>query len=140
MFGLVCRGLHCAGCKGGGGFVVLIGGLILCLISLPSIEAILAHAIIVGALIIGSAIFLSGVAYAIISRWCEKRMLYARGSGFLTIQREAWNADNRSRETAITRSQYPQIPGHHVNAILPRHAYEWQEEGQFDVPKRGDKR
>lgn len=138
MFGIlgICEGLHCAGCKSVGPLAVIVGVLILCLTSVPTAIAILAHALIWAALIIAAGMVLTGISLVIATRYAQPRLMQVRGTGWVTMAPEAIYVPDYS--AGLPQPQRRMVDSGYRRAILPRSAYEWQDEGQRVILPRRD--
>lgn len=143
---IFCGGIHCAGCKPYGALIP-VGVLILCLTiahNLPIILRGLITAIEWGCGFLAVGMFLSSLCGAALIRWLMPHTIVSvRGAKYLQLvtAEEARNEyENNHYREEINDGNRTAIPRSGVVQILPRTAYEWQKDGQQQLPKRRDSR
>lgn len=89
IFGLVCKGLHCAGCGKGipAGIVIILLGVVFRLASQVSNTMVheLASAIMWGAFVVGGCVVATGTSIALLQRR-DFQMMYTNWEGPTTVQ------------------------------------------------------
>lgn len=140
-----CKGIHCAGCGGGGGGILAVA--ILCLIAWAKIRTIIpaildgvVHLIIILAIIAGITAILTAATITILYRFvvAGKRIIVveALDNGYENGNTRVENIGQKRLDTTRPTA----LPNPRRVQVLSRSAYEWQERGQQQLSKRRDSR
>lgn len=146
MLGTVCKGLHCAGCKPQFSIPGPVIAVIVCLIYRRQIGIILTDLIIGAAVFALAVMVLGAIVYPIMMRILmphgstRNAVLYTSDPARFFGAVEAHSGNQSSHQKGLANPTPDILPVSYNVEVLPREAYEWQETGQFKLPKRSDQR
>ena len=138
----VCKGLHCAGCKPQFSIPPGVIVVILCLIYRHTIGVILETLIIGAALTFIATGVLMAILYPILMRVLMPRTMYMSPAAVASLEaqyngREVANGKRATRRQAIIPdTRRPVVDVSYSVEVLPRKAYEWQDQGQQQLSSR----
>ena len=128
MFGLWCRGIHCAGCSRLGILPVILAGGIVYLIT-RAVQTVITTALLYGCLIVGAGMLITAGIYIALRVFTRETLItYSRPRHL-----EAPNGRQSISQARFNRDRTSPIYVHSVVQVLFRPSDGRKEAGQLDI-------